>query len=117
MEDLIEELVGEITDEYDKGAPLIEPLANTSDEHGGGTAFRVSARLSTDELGELFDLEVDDEDVDSVGGLLTKALDKLPEPGDHAVVAGLELTAERTQGRRGRLATVVVRRATIEDDE
>ncbi|GAA4192789.1 hemolysin family protein [Gryllotalpicola kribbensis] len=111
MEDLIEELVGEITDEYDKGAPLVEPL----DE--GGTAFRVSARLSTDELGELFDLELDDEDVDSVGGLLTKALDKLPDPGDHAVVTGLELTAERTQGRRGRLATVLVRRATIDDDE
>ncbi|GAA4171831.1 hemolysin family protein [Gryllotalpicola koreensis] len=111
MEDLIEELVGEITDEYDKGAPLIEPLG--SDDSG----FRVSARLSTDELGELFDLELDDDDVDSVGGLLTKALGRLPEPGDSAVVAGLELTAERTEGRRGRLATVLVRRATMESNE
>ena len=110
MEDLIEELVGEIDDEYDKAAPLVEPLAE-------GGAYRVSARLSTDELGELFDLELDDEDVDSVGGLLTKALDRLPEPGDEAEVAGLVLTAERTQGRRGRLATVVVRRATIDADE
>jgi CBS domain containing-hemolysin-like protein len=110
MEDLIEELVGEIDDEYDKGAPLVEPLS----EDG---AFRVSARLPTDELGELFDLELDDEDVDSVGGLLTKALDRLPEPGDEAEVAGLVLTAERTQGRRGRLATIVVRRATIDSDE
>jgi CBS domain containing-hemolysin-like protein len=115
MEDLIEELVGEIDDEYDKGAPLVEQLDPPSD--GRGTAFRVSARLSTDELGELFDLELDDEDVDSVGGLLTKALDRLPEPGDRAEVAGLVLTAERTQGRRGRLATVVVRRATMDNDD
>ena len=110
MEDLIEELVGDIVDEYDKGAALIEPL-----EEGG--AYRVSARLSTDELGELFDLELDDEDVDSVGGLLAKALDRLPEPGDEAEVAGLALTAERTEGRRGRLATVLVRRATIDSNE
>ncbi|HEY0247689.1 MAG TPA: hemolysin family protein [Gryllotalpicola sp.] len=111
MEDLIEELVGDISDEYDKGAPLVEPLR---DEPG---AFRVSARLPTDELGELFDLEIDDEDVDSVGGLLTKALGKLPEPGDAAEVAGLALTAERTEGRRGRLATVLVRRVTMEGHE
>ena len=110
MEDLIEELVGEITDEYDKGAPLVEPLE-------GEDGFRVAARLSTDELGELFDLELDDEDVDSVGGLLTKALDRLPEPGDSAEVAGLELTADRIEGRRGRLTTVVVRRATIEGND
>jgi CBS domain containing-hemolysin-like protein len=111
LEDLIEELVGDISDEYDKGAPLVEPL---EDEDG---AYRVSARLPTDELGELFDVELEDEDVDSVGGLLAKALGKLPETGDRAEVAGLALTAERTEGRRGRLATVLVRRATMEDDE
>lgn len=114
MEDLIEELVGDIVDEYDKGAPLIEALGDGADDDAG---FRVSARLSTDELGELFDVEVDDDDVDSVGGLLAKALGKLPEPGDAVEVAGLALTAERTQGRRGRLATVVVRRATMDSDE
>jgi CBS domain containing-hemolysin-like protein len=111
MEDLIEELVGDIADEYDKGAPLIERL------DGEAHAFRVSARLSAAELGELFELELDDEDVDSVGGLLSKALGKLPEPGDAADVAGLSLTAERTEGRRGRLATVLVRRATMDSDE
>ena len=114
MEDLIEELVGDIVDEYDKGAPLIEPLGDGAGDDGG---YRVSARLSADELGELFDVEVDDDDVDSVGGLLAKALGKLPEPGDAAEVAGLALTAERTEGRRGRLATVVVRRATMDSDE
>ncbi|MFC4244386.1 hemolysin family protein [Gryllotalpicola reticulitermitis] len=120
MEDLIEELVGEIDDEYDKTAPLVEALGDASIAPGSGS-YRVSARLSIDELGELFDIEFDEddvEDVDSVGGLLSKALGKLPEPGDEVGVAGLELTAERNEGRRGsRLATVLVRRATIDRDE
>jgi CBS domain containing-hemolysin-like protein len=110
MEDLIEELVGDISDEYDKAAPLVEPLDD-------GGSYRVSARLSIDELAELFDIEFaeeDVEDVDSVGGLLSKALGKLPEPGDDAEVAGLELVAERTEGRRRRLATVLVHRATMD---
>jgi len=110
MEDLIEELVGEITDEYDKGAPAVEELEP-------GVVYRVSARLSADELGELFDLELEDEDVDSVGGLLAKSLGKLPREGDVAEYEGLELTAERTEGRRGRLVTVLVRRATIDSDD
>jgi len=66
----------------------------------------VPARLPVDELGELFDLELEDDDVDSVGGLLGKALGKVPVVGDTVVVAGLVLTAERT-GRRRRLETVV----------
>ncbi|WP_022880952.1 hemolysin family protein [Gryllotalpicola ginsengisoli] len=111
LEDLIEELVGDISDEYDKDAPLVEEL------EGEPGAYRVAARLATDELGELFGLELDDEDVDSVGGLLAKALGKIPEVGDAARVGGVELTAERTEGRRGRLSTVLVRRATMDDDE
>jgi CBS domain containing-hemolysin-like protein len=112
MEDLIEELVGDITDEYDKSAPLVERMGEAS----APDTYRVSARLPIDELGELFDAEFEEdevEDVDSVGGLLSKALGKLPEQGDEAEVAGLRLTAERTEGRRGRLATVLVSRATM----
>ena len=98
LEDLIEELVGEISDEYDR--------AVTESERLGETRWRVPARLPVDELGELFDLELEDDDVDSVGGLLGKALGKVPVVGDTVVVAGLVLTAERT-GRRRRLETVV----------
>lgn len=100
LEDLIEELVGDISDEYDTDVAEIEDLGNRR--------YRVSARLPTDELGDLFDLELDDDDVDSVGGLLTKALGRLPLPGATATISGLILTAERTEGRRKRLSTVLV---------
>ena len=70
LEDLIEELVGDISDEYDRDVVEVEDL--------GGGRFRVTARLPVDELGELFDLDLDDDDVDSVGGLLAKALGRLP---------------------------------------
>ncbi|WP_165064461.1 hemolysin family protein [Marisediminicola senii] len=102
MEDLIEELVGDISDEYDREVVEIEELANGQ--------YRVSARLPVDELGELFDIELDDDDVDSVGGLLTKALGRLPLPGSRATHSGLVLIAERTEGRRKRLSTVLVER-------
>jgi len=104
LEDLIEELVGDIADEYDRETPDVVAL--------GEGVFRVSARLATDELGDLFGIELDDDDVDSVGGLLTKALGRLPAPGATATVSGLVLTAERTEGRRKRLSTVVVERDT-----
>ncbi len=102
LEDLIEELVGDISDEYDRETPDVVELSEG--------VYRVSARLPIDELGDLFDLELEDDDVDSAGGLLTKALGRLPVPGSTATVSGLVLTAERTEGRRKRLATVVVER-------
>jgi len=100
LEDLIEELVGDISDEYDRDVVEIEDLG-----HG---RFRVSARLPVDELGELFDLDLDDDDVDSVGGLLAKVLGRLPVAGSEARTSGLILTAERTEGRRKRISTVLV---------
>jgi CBS domain containing-hemolysin-like protein len=102
LEDLIEELVGDISDEYDRDVALVDDLG-----HGH---FRVSARLPVDELGELFDLELDDDEVDSVGGLLAKALGRLPVAGSVARASGLILTAERTEGRRKRISTVLVER-------
>jgi CBS domain containing-hemolysin-like protein len=77
--------------------------------------FRVPARLGRDELGELFDLEVDDEDVDSAGGLLAKALGKVPLPGSVGEIHGLHLVADRVEGRRRRLATVLVSLVTPAD--
>jgi CBS domain containing-hemolysin-like protein len=102
IEDIIEEIVGEIADEYDLDEPEVEDL-------GSGT-HRVSARLHLDELGELFGTEIDDEEVDTVGGLLAKALGAVPIAGSQARAHGLVLTAERVEGRRHRLATVLVRR-------
>lgn len=100
LEDLIEELVGDISDEYDREVAEFEELAD-------GT-FRVSARLPIDELGDLFGLELDDDEVDSVGGLIMKTLGRLPESGAVAHYSGLVLTAERTEGRRKRISTVLV---------
>jgi CBS domain containing-hemolysin-like protein len=102
MEDLIEELVGDISDEYDLDTPDITDL--------GGGVFRVSARLPKDELGDLFGIELDDEDVDSAGGLLTKAIGRLPEAGSRAVVSGLVLRADHIEGRRKQLRTLIVER-------
>ena len=100
MEDLIEELVGEISDEYDR--------AQVDSEQLDDRTFRVSAFMPVDELGDLFGIELDDDDVDTVGGLLTKHLGRLPVTGSTVTVDGLHLTAERTEGRRKRVITVVV---------
>ncbi len=106
IEDALEEIVGELTDEHDRREAKVEPL--------DGGAFRVPARLPLDELGDLFELELDDDDVDTAGGLLAKSLGKVPLAGSSAVVDGLHLEAERVEGRRKQLATLVVRRAEEE---
>jgi CBS domain containing-hemolysin-like protein len=118
LEDLIEELVGDISDEYDREVPDFEDLGNGR--------FRVAARMPVDELGDLFGIELEDDEVDSVGGLLTKAVGRLPVSGSRGEISGLILTAERTEGRRKRISTVLVERdqalmdvqaAFNEDDE
>ena len=103
IEDLLEELVGELNDEHDRALPEIEELKP-------GT-YRVPARMPIDELGELFGLEISDDDVDTAGGLLAKAVGRVPIAGSETNVAGLHLTADRFEGRRKRLATIV---ATLE---
>ncbi|MDQ1529596.1 MAG: magnesium and cobalt exporter, family [Actinomycetota bacterium] len=102
LEDLIEELVGDIADEYDREVPDFEDL--------GDGKYRVAARMPVDELGDLFGLELEDADVDSVGGLLTKVVGRLPVAGSRAETSGLILIAERTEGRRKRVSTVLVER-------
>lgn len=99
LEDLIEELVGDISDEYDREAAQVEEL--------GDGRYRVNVRVPIDEFGELFGLDLEDEDVDTVGGLLAKELGRLPQPGERAAVSGLLLEAERTEGRRKRLSTIL----------
>jgi CBS domain containing-hemolysin-like protein len=100
IEDILEEIVGEISDEYDQDAAEVEHLPN------GGV--RVPSRLSLDDLGEVFDVELDDDDVDSVGGLMAKYLGRVPIPGAEVQVDSLRLVAEAPTGRRNRLGTVIV---------
>ena len=105
IEDVLEEIVGEITDEYDRAEAEVEPV-----EEDGVELVRVPANMPVDDLAELFDVEVESEDADSVGGLLTSLIGMVPIQGSSARVAGLELTAERIAGRRRRVSTVLVRR-------
>ena len=109
IEDILEEIVGEITDEYDSEIPRVETL----DEH----TMRVTARLPVDELNELFGTEIEVEDVDTVGGLLASALGRVPLPGSEARIDGLVLTAERAAGRRNQIGTVVVRRVVADQSD
>lgn len=102
MEDVIEEIVGEISDEYDRDVPDVDDL--------GDGRFRVSAAFSLAELGEQLDLELEDEDVDSVGGLFAKELGRLPGLGDEVRVSGLHIVADRIEGRRKRLITVILKK-------
>ncbi len=113
LEDLIEELVGEISDEYDQVSAEVVEL--------GDGRYRVSARLSLEDVGDLFGLELEDEDVDSIGGLLGKALGQVPQPGSTATIDGLTLTGGASRGRGRGIATVFVERvvddASVADDE
>ena len=102
IEDIIEEIVGEIADEHDRDAPTVERLEDGS--------FRVPAAMDIDDVAELFDVTIEEEDVDTVGGLLTKSIGRVPIVGSEGRVAGLSLVAERMAGRRHRVASVIVRR-------
>jgi CBS domain containing-hemolysin-like protein len=109
IEDILEEIVGEITDEYDE--------ENTDIIQLGEGRYRVSSRLPVDELGEIFGLELDDEDVETVGGLMAKQLNKVPIAGSVVKYDGLELVAERSAGRRNKIGTVIVTKISSADAE
>ncbi|KAA2266068.1 HlyC/CorC family transporter [Solihabitans fulvus] len=105
IEDILEEIVGEITDESDTDdRPPVEHLADGS--------VRVSARLPVDDLDDLFGTDLDQHDVETVGGLLAQRLGRVPLPGTEAEIAGLRLRAEGGKDDRGRvrITTVLVRR-------
>jgi len=109
IEDLLEEIVGEIQDEFDQE---IDPVTEVSEG-----VYRVSSRLSLADLGDLFGMELDDEDVDSIGGILAKKLNKVPIPGSTLIWEGLEMTADQYAGRRHQISTILIHRASAEDSE
>jgi CBS domain containing-hemolysin-like protein len=100
LEDLLEEIVGEITDEYDVAEPGVEHIA------GGG--LRVPGKLPIDDLSEELDMELPDTEWDTVGGLVFNLLGHVPEPGETVAFEGLELKTERVQGRR--IVSVLIHR-------
>lgn len=102
LEDLLEEVVGELTDEHDREWAEAKDL--------GDGVFQVSVRLPIDELGELFDLEIEDDDVDTAGGLLTKAIGRVPLPGASGDIQGVHLEAQEASGRRRQVATLLASR-------
>jgi CBS domain containing-hemolysin-like protein len=106
IEDLLEEIVGEITDEYD--AEQIEAATL------GDGSVRVSSRFPVDDLDELFGIDVEDEDVDSVLGLMAKHLGRVPIPGSHVDAHGLRFVAEAATGRRNKIESVLVSRSPEE---
>ncbi|GCD88450.1 hemolysin family protein [Nocardioides sp. LS1] len=108
IEDILEEIVGEITDEYDEEEIEVEVLPS-------GTT-RVSSRYPIDDLDELFGRRVEEEDVDSVGGLMAKHLGRVPIPGSHVEAHGLRFEAEGTAGRRNKIGTVLITRLEREPD-
>ena len=110
IEDLLEEIVGEIQDEYDVEEPLVEQL--------GEDRARVDGRASVDDLLDLWDLKFqleDDDEYDTVGGLVYHRIGGVPSPGDEVHVDGLRLTVETTDGRRvGKV--LVVRERSVDDE-
>jgi CBS domain containing-hemolysin-like protein len=102
IEDILEEIVGEITDEYDDERPPVEWLDPDT--------ARVTSRLSVQDLGELFDVDLDRGEVDTVAGLLAHQLGRVPIPGAEVEVDSLRLTAESATGRRNRIDSVLVQR-------
>lgn len=108
IEDVIEEIVGEIADEHDALGSEIEELANGE--------YRISSRLSVSDLAELLEIDIDEEGVDTVGGLMAKQLGIVPIPGAVVEISNWTLTAESTAGRRHRIDTVLISRDNFAGD-
>ncbi|MBT1171907.1 HlyC/CorC family transporter [Bifidobacterium sp. MA2] len=110
IEDAIEQIVGELEDEHDR-TQREEP------EQIGDKKWRMPARTPIADLEELFEIDIDEDDVDTVYGLLTKLLGRVPIVGASAVTRGLRLTAVDSAGRRKKVSTIVVEPAHVEGHE
>ena len=110
IEDILEEIVGEIADEYDTAAPEVIQLDDDR--------YRVLSRMNLDDFAELTQVEInaEDEGVDTVLGLMAKRLGRVPIPGAEVVENGWSLVAERGAGRRNRIGAVLATRIATADD-
>jgi CBS domain containing-hemolysin-like protein len=107
LEDLLEELVGDIADEYDREEPELVQVADG--------LYRVSGKASIDDVNDLLDVELPDEEWDTVAGLLLELFGRIPKDGDEVDFQGLSFTAEQVQGRR--IAQVLIARTSEPEDE
>ena len=107
LEDLLEELVGEITDEYDREEPEIE--------HVEDGCFRVSGKASIDDVNEELEAELPDEDWDTIAGLVLDLFGRIPDEGEEVTFEGLRFRAEEVIGRR--IAKVLITREPSEDGD
>src|SRR5699024_9542749 len=98
----------EIEDEYDNGGDELVVADDGS--------FIISTRMSISDFAEYFDVKIDEDDVNSVGGLLSKLIDRVPIDGSHAIIEGLEIEALAGQGRRHRSTHVRVTRTDTDID-
>ena len=110
IEDAIEQIVGELEDEHDR-------TQRTEPEKIGDNKWKMPARTPIADLEEIFEIDIDEDDVDTVYGLLTKILGRVPIVGASAVTRGLRLTAVDSAGRRKKVSTIVVEPAHVEGGE
>jgi CBS domain containing-hemolysin-like protein len=110
MEDIVEEIVGEISDEYDTAAAEVVALDDNT--------YRISARLHIEDLAELIDVELDadEEGIDTVAGLLAARLGRVAIPGSTIELDGWTLTAESVAGRRNKIGSVLVTRPAEQEN-
>ena len=111
IEDILEEIVGEISDEYDTSAPEVLEITENS--------YRVSARLHIEDLAELLDiaLDSDEEGIDTIAGLLAARLGRVAIPGSTITIDGWTMTAESAAGRRNKVGSILVSRENVEEDD
>ena len=109
IEDILEEIVGEISDEYDADEVHAHLVTDG--------LYRVSSRYPVDDLEDLFGFDVEEEDVDSVGGLMAKHLGLVPIPGSMVEAHGLRFVAESAAGRRNKIDTVLITRVEHDEDD
>ncbi|MBY4213135.1 HlyC/CorC family transporter [Rhodococcus fascians] len=110
IEDVIEEIVGEIADEYDSDE--VAPIEQLEDGR-----FRVSSRVPLEDLGEIFGIDIESEEVDTVGGLLGYELGRVPLPGSEVTTHGLLLRGEGGADPKGRVRITTVLVEKLEPDE
>ena len=110
IEDILEEIVGEIADEYDDDVDELEWLSPAQ--------ARVSARLHIEDLADKLEIELSEEekeDVDTIGGFVAKTLGRVPIPGSTILLHNWQITAERPVGRRHRIATFLIEKSAAND--